>query len=44
MDIIDGLKAEVARLARLPDDLMHAGVGITFDKKTDANAHVQAIL
>jgi hypothetical protein len=44
MDIIDGLRDEAARLMRQPDDLLHAGVGITWDKKKDANAVVQAIL
>ncbi len=44
MDIIDGLRDEAARLSRQPDDLLHAGVGITWDKKKDANAVVQAIL
>jgi|NorSeaMetagenome_1021524.scaffolds.fasta_scaffold99849_1 hypothetical protein len=44
MDIIEGLRAEIALLKRLPDDLLHAGVGITFGKEKDADAVVQSIL
>jgi len=44
MDIIQEKDNEIERLKRLPDDLVHAGVGITFDKVKNNLALVQSIL
>ena len=45
MDIIHEKDQEIARLKRMPDDLLHAGIGITFDKSEKAHkAVVRAVL
>jgi C-terminal processing protease CtpA/Prc len=44
MDIIAAKDAEIARLRRVPDDLLHAGIGITFDKDVKKFARVTSVL
>lgn len=44
MDMIAAKDAEIARLKRMPDDLLHAGIGITFDKDLRRNAPVTSLL
>ena len=44
MDIIAAKDAEIARLKHMPDDLLNAGIGITFDKDMKKSAPVTSIL